>query len=151
APPVEQVTTSLLVTGPYSLRRNLAGGMPFARAVDVAQAGQAAAGMRHVLSGGREAIVGTVREDRRALGWARATSGNACAFCQMLAGRGAVYARESADFEALGSCGCTAEPVYSESSAWPPGAREARERWDEAKARAADEDVDAAVMFRRLV
>ena len=106
------VTTSLLVTGPLSIKRAMGRGVPIRRAVDVAQAASSAAAMRHVLDGGRRTITDTVRADRQALGWARVTSGNSCPFCSLLAGRGAVYGEASADFEAHDGCSCSAEPVY---------------------------------------
>lgn len=107
-----RIETSMLVTGPASLRNNLAKAMPLRRAVDIAQSRSAAAAMRHVLDGGRQTLVQAVRDDDRAVGWERVTSGKACAFCLMLAGRGAVYGADSADFEAHDGCSCSAEPVY---------------------------------------
>jgi hypothetical protein len=47
-----------------------------------------------VLAGGRMTITGAVQHDRRALGWARSTSGEPCTFCRMLASRGPVYKSE---------------------------------------------------------
>lgn len=66
-----------------------------------------------VLAGGRMTITGAVDRDRQALGWARATSGDPCTFCRMLASRGPVYKSEkSADFEAHDHDACMPEPVY---------------------------------------
>jgi len=66
-----------------------------------------------VLSGGRMTITNAVNADRKALGWARATSGDPCTFCRMLASRGPVYKSEkSADFEAHDHDACMPEPVY---------------------------------------
>lgn len=108
--------TSLLVTGPYSLRAALAKGVPFDRANETAQARAAAAGMRHALNGSRATILGSLTRDRNAIGWARATSGKACAFCLSKAGR-----RMSSDavFQAHDHCACTAEPVYRRDAAFP--------------------------------
>jgi hypothetical protein len=113
ADPVDRarLATSMLVTGPISIRSNL-GRLTLSAAADLALARSASAGMRHVLNGGRETITATIQADRRAVGYERVTSGNACAFCSMLEGRGAVYSEESAGFEAHDGCGCTAEPVY---------------------------------------
>lgn len=105
------LTTSMLVTGPISIRGNL-GRMTLAKAVDVAEGRTSSAAMRHVLNGGRETITKTIQADGRAVGYQRVTSGNACEFCSMLADRGPVYGKESADFAAHDRCGCTAEPVY---------------------------------------
>lgn len=106
------LATSMLVTGVISLRSNLARAMPLAAALDIAEARSAAAGMRHVLNGGRETITGSVRADPRARGWQRVTSANACTFCATLAGRGAVFSEDSVDFAAHDGCGCGAEPIY---------------------------------------
>jgi len=66
-----------------------------------------------ILNGGRRTIIDAIHADPKALGYARVTSGDPCAFCRMLAGRGPVYKTEkSANFEPHGSCGCVGEPVY---------------------------------------
>lgn len=108
----DEVTTSLLVTGPVSVKNAMSRGIPLVRAMSVAEAASAASAMRHAMDGGRDTILATTQADERARGWERVASGNACAFCQMLAGRGAVYGEASADFESHDGCGCTAEPVY---------------------------------------
>lgn len=109
---VDALKTSMLVTGPVSLRSNF-GRMTLDRAMSIAEGRSSAAAMRHALNGGRETITGTITADPKARGYQRVTSGNACDFCSMLADRGAVYGAESADFEAHDRCGCTAEPVYA--------------------------------------
>lgn len=43
----------------------------------------------------------------------RITSGTACAFCRMLAGRGAVYSENTGRFQAHDHCACTAEPDFT--------------------------------------
>lgn len=105
------LATSMLVTGPVSIRSNLTR-MTMAAATDIAESRVAGAAMRHTLNAGRETITSSIRADRRALGYQRIASGNACAFCSMLADRGAVYGENSASFEAHDRCGCTAEPVF---------------------------------------
>lgn len=106
------LSTSMLVTGPVSLRSNF-GRVPIERALQIAEGRSADAGMRHALNGGRETITQTVKADPKARGYQRVTSGNACEFCSMLAGRGGVYGAASADFEAHDRCGCSAEPIYA--------------------------------------
>lgn len=110
--PDAEVSTSLLVTGPLSVKRAMSRGIPLARAMAVAEAASAASAMRHAMNGGRQTITDTLAADPASAGYERVASGNACAFCQLLAGRGAVYSAESADFESHDGCGCTAEPVY---------------------------------------
>lgn len=74
---------------------------------------------RHVLDGGRGTLTESVRGDRQALGYARVTAGKPCAFCAMLAGRGAVYKESTAKFEAHDHCACTVEPRYRRDAALP--------------------------------
>lgn len=145
---VKAVTTSLLVTGPWSVKTAMTRGVQLARAADVAQARTAAAGMRHALDGGRDTLLDTVAADPKALGWARVASGNACAFCAMVASRGPEYkSEESANFEAHDGCQCGAEPVYQADAAWPPNSQRYRDLWDE-HASGADNPLNA---FRRAL
>jgi hypothetical protein len=132
--PDSQLAVSMLVTGPGTVRGALGRGLPLARAVELGMTMSAAAAMRHALNGGRDTIVESVRADRRALGWARATSGRACHFCAMLASRGPVYSEDTSGFRAHDHCSCTAEPVYRPDADWPAGARRYREIWNEATA-----------------
>ncbi|MBJ8342785.1 hypothetical protein JGU71_28235 [Antrihabitans sp. YC3-6] len=50
-------------------------------------------------------------DDPKASGWQRQSSGG-CTFCQMLAGRGAVYSAKHADFASHDNCNCTAIPAF---------------------------------------
>jgi len=136
AVPAEQIATSMLVTGPVSLRRQLARGVPFARAESVAQAEAAASAMRHTLNGGRETVLRTMDRDDRSVGWARATGGASCSFCALLAGRGPVYREETVYFEAHDRCSCSAEPVYRDQGrdSWPDGSAQYRQLYDEVAA-----------------
>lgn len=79
---------------------------------------------RHMLDGGRETLLASVRADRRARGWARVTSAEPCEFCAMLASRGAVYTASSGVFQAHDHCACSLEPVYRHAQEWPAGSRE---------------------------
>lgn len=102
---VKALTTSMLVTGPVTVKSALARGVLLDRAVEAAQTRTAAAAMRHVLDGGRQTITDTLEADPAAHGWARATSGKACGFCSMLASRGPAYKGEdTARFEAHDGC-----------------------------------------------
>lgn len=68
---------------------------------------------RLVLNGGRDAVVASTGADARAAGWRRVTSGGACDFCQLLAGRGPAYkSGRTAEFLAHDHCACSAEPVF---------------------------------------
>jgi hypothetical protein len=92
-----------------------------------------------VLSGGRMTLLRSVEADPRTIGWGRVTSGDPCAFCRMLAGRGPAYgSKRSADFEAHDSCACTAEPSYEGSEPSAQAVQYQRE-WKAAQAQAAKE------------
>lgn len=109
-PDLEALTTSLLVTGPLSIKRAMTRGVPLARALATAERASSAAAMRHTLDGGRRTILDTVRTDPDARGWQRVASGNACKFCNLLDGK--FHLKETADFPAHDGCSCSQEPVY---------------------------------------
>lgn len=145
--PRSKVATSLIVTGVAPVRAGLARARPRAKLLDIARARSAGAGMRHALDGGRETILETVRNDPDALGWARAASGNACAFCAMLASRGPVFSDGSGDFQAHDHCNCGVEPVYRHDADWPSGSRAYADIYAQAKA----DDGDTLANFRQAL
>jgi hypothetical protein len=59
----------------------------------------------------RDTITSNTRRDPRAVGWRR-IAGGGCQFCNMLAGRGAVYTDATAHFASHPHCRCSAEPVF---------------------------------------
>lgn len=144
-----QLRISMLVNGPISMKNALQRGVPLSTAAANAAANSAGAAMRLALNGGRDTVLATVAEDRRALGWARAASGGACAFCAMLASRGPVYSERTVDFEAHSHCACAAEPVYRDDAGWPAGSERYREIWDEATEGLSG--TDATNAFRRAL
>lgn len=90
---------------------------------NVAAAGMAVA--RHVEMAGREAMIRSVELDRRALAWARVLTGrDNCAFCAMLASRGAVYTSERAALYRRDGrryhdgCDCLVVPIFDRRD-WP--------------------------------
>ncbi|MFV0315453.1 MAG: hypothetical protein ACK5O2_00630 [Microthrixaceae bacterium] len=117
------IATSLTVTGPVKVKQALAAGRTQAMAMDMGAAQSASAGMRQAMAGGRQQVTEMVRQDPRSSGYARVTSGNACAFCVTLSARGAVYGRDGADFQAHDHCSCAAEPTYRSDAALPPSVR----------------------------
>ena len=140
------VETSLMVTGPVRIERARRQGLDVGRAATVALAETARAAQMHSLRGGRDQLMSAVQSDSRALGWARVTSGNACAFCALLAGRGAAYRGEdTAGFEAHAGCSCTAEAVYSRTQALPASSQQYADLYAEA-ARGEPDQLNA---FRR--
>lgn len=61
---------------------------------------------------GRATVIDAVREDRRATAWARSAALGACAFCRLLAARGAVYKQDTVGFRAHDGCHCMTIPVF---------------------------------------
>jgi len=108
---VARARTSLQVTGYVTTERLRA--LKHADPAKVALVGVSGAVTRHVLDGGRETLLASVRRDRRARGWARVTSAEPCEFCAMLASRGAVYRETSGPFQSHDHCACGLEPDYS--------------------------------------
>lgn len=114
APPIprEKVATVLTATCKARLKAAAARGLTGQQAMANAFVSSTGAASRLVLEGGRETVRRTAIEDPAARGWQRITTGRSCSFCNMLAGRGAVYREASSDFQAHDHCGCTAAPVY---------------------------------------
>ncbi|KWT60619.1 hypothetical protein ADL21_18310 [Streptomyces albus subsp. albus] len=115
---------------------------------------------REALRAGRDLIDRASRQDRRVVGWARVTDGNPCAFCAMLASRGAIYTsrataagggrrkpagspdgrrranrRPPVALEDLtryhNGCHCQTVPVYSRNDFMTPQARDYDRQWQE--------------------
>ena len=129
---LEAVKTSLIVTGPVALKKSTANGVPFSVSVPNAQTMTLGAAGRHVQQGGWDMLDSGVRSDDQAQGWARVASGDACAFCLMLAGRGPVYkSEETVAFEAHDHEACGLEPVF-ENYQWNSTAQRAAEAWQTA-------------------
>ncbi|HSV92146.1 MAG TPA: hypothetical protein VLH81_03680 [Desulfobacterales bacterium] len=129
-PEPERIAASLRATGLAGTVRAVAGGQSMEAARRSGFVALAGAAGSLVLDGGRETITESAARDRVARGWQRVTGSDPCAFCQMLASRGAAYrGGETAAFEAHDHCACSAEIAYS-GSALPPGAAQSRERWN---------------------
>lgn len=120
--PVEQVATSLKVTGPYTAKHLVALNDP--QAAEKTFVRLAGSLQRLVLAGGRNTIFRNVEEDRAALGWMRVThSKNPCSFCRLLATRGPVYKTEAAaSFKPHDHCNCEPEAVFSRETKLYPSA-----------------------------
>ncbi|WP_407563318.1 hypothetical protein [Streptomyces sp. 184] len=85
---------------------------PIGTRLEQAQKKAAAVAQKLVTDQGRGTVVGAVRRDRQAVGYARAAALGACAFCKMLATRGMVYQRDTASFRAHDGCHCGVVPVF---------------------------------------
>lgn len=68
---------------------------------------------RKVLDVDADTITSASVKDKRSVGWSRLTDAGACAFCRMLADRGAVYTGASVRFASHDHCGCTAMPMFN--------------------------------------
>lgn len=110
--PAAQVATALRVTTIVAAKRAATAGLGAREAMAQAFVQSSGAATRLVLDAGRDTVRGSLATDPRGVGWQRITSGHACQFCAMLAGRGAVYAADTADFASHDHCSCSAEPVY---------------------------------------
>lgn len=90
-----------------------------------------------VMNAGRNELIAAIEADREAKGWARVTKPGACAFCLMLATRGAVYKSEkTANFRAHvpkngrgGFCQCTVQPLFGTHFEAAAHVREAKALW----------------------
>lgn len=62
----------------------------------------------------RDTVVRSLAADPRAKGWSRQTTGKSCRFCVMIAGRGAVYSAQTANFSSHNHCDCIAVPRWGD-------------------------------------
>lgn len=136
---LDQASTSLLYTGPITLRRQLARGNTLITALNVARALTGAALFRHTANAGRGLIFETSQRDTKSLGYARVTDGKPCYFCAMLASRGAVYkSRDTAGAGPRGAanryhdgCGCTVQAIYGTDAQIPGSSAKYDALWRE--------------------
>ena len=123
--PVEQVATSLKVTGPYTAKHLVALNDP--QAAEKTFVRLAGSLQRLVSLGGNNTVLRNVEEDRVAIGWMRVThSKNPCTFCRLLATRGPVYKSEKTAlatfFRKHDHCQCSIEAVYRPDTKLYPSA-----------------------------
>lgn len=122
-------------TGVAVFKRAIAMGRSPEEALQIAGVTLSGSISRLVLSGGRDAILGNVREDRKAVGWARLTDKDPCAWCSMLASRGPVYrSRKTAEFAAHDHCACMPVPAWNRDEAWLQHSRDLYEQWQKVTA-----------------
>lgn len=128
-----RVVTSLRVTGPVAFKRSVAlYGSPERARLTMADT-LAAAAARQALAGDRDTVMRTVENSDAIVGWRRVTDGDPCAFCALLASRGAVYSKATADFHAHDGDGCTPEPLYAQEDE-PASVLALQEQWRQATA-----------------
>jgi hypothetical protein len=123
---------SLNSTGPAYLKHQAARGVDEEAAKRNGLVVASGSASRQVLNGGRAATLTLVDADSKALGWARMTDGDPCAFCALLASRGPVYRSEaSAGFSAHDHCACVPVAVYSRTAPWPGDAAVYRKLYED--------------------
>lgn len=131
-PSDDQLETSLRVMGPVAFKKHMAttdDPVSSQRVMESQLAGTAAS---RSLDGDRDSFMETFRERPQLVGWRRVARPGACAFCQMLASRGAVYSKETADFQAhTPNCRCFPSALYAHEDD-PADVVALRERWDQA-------------------
>lgn len=86
-----RAATALRVTGPVEWKRHLAATGDEAGARQVMATTLAGSAQRLALAGDRDTVAATVRDSDVVVGWRRQVDADPCAFCAMLASRGAVY------------------------------------------------------------
>ncbi|MFB9368752.1 hypothetical protein [Kitasatospora albolonga] len=103
----------------------------FRRDADSVDSGTA---IKHALDGGRGVLADHIRRDPRAVGWQRVAGPGCCAFCAMLAARGAVY--ETKWTAGVGRsfhphCACQVEPVFTRGTLPPLQSQVYAKAWRE--------------------
>lgn len=103
-----RIEKSLTATGLVGTVRALSVGKSTEAAMAVGFVRFSGSLSRLAMTGGRDTILESVQASRRAVGYSRITSGNACSFCSGLAGE----ASAPDAFAAHDHCSCTAEPTF---------------------------------------
>lgn len=118
-PPDEQVNNSLRWAtkdlwprDPDDPKTTEAQKQPMDVRLDAAEKKAEAVAQKLVVDQGRGTVQNAVRQDRMAVGYARAAALGACAFCKLLASRGMVFKQDTAGFRAHDGCNCAAIPVW---------------------------------------
>ncbi len=111
-PPALQVVTVARVTSVVAVKRSMTAGATLALAGERAFVLASGDLSRLALAGGRSTVTRSAVAEPRVVGWRRVLSTPSCKFCQLLAGRGAVYREDTVRFRAHGHCDCGAEEVY---------------------------------------
>ncbi|MDX3324762.1 hypothetical protein PV405_08785 [Streptomyces sp. ME02-6979-3A] len=118
-PPDEQVDNSLRWAtkdiwprDPEDPKTTEAQRAPLEARLEAAEKKAEAVVQKLVTDQGRGTVQAAVRQDRMAVGYARAAALGACAFCRMLATRGMTYKQDTAGFRAHDGCNCGVIPVF---------------------------------------
>ena len=116
---VEEIRAALGATTRGTVYKSLAAGQTFETVMRNTLVNVSGTVSRDVLAGGRDTITGEVQRDPRAMGYARITGAAPCAFCALLASRGAIYLSAESAGQIEGqemdwhvNCGCGIEVSY---------------------------------------
>ncbi|MFG2618036.1 hypothetical protein ACGFXC_10450 [Streptomyces sp. NPDC048507] len=144
----QQLANALRVVGPVAFKQHMAktGDVTGARRAMAERLG--GAGQRLSMEGSRNTVLETVRQrPQQIAGWRRVTSGSPCAFCSMVASRGAAYGSEArAHFAAHDNDRCSVSAVYRREPE-PPEVQRLEAAWREATR--GESGKDALNAFRR--
>lgn len=144
----ELLKVVLDATGIAAFKRAISLGKTPEEALQIAGVALSGSVSRLVLGGGRDAILGNVREDRQAVGWARITDKDPCDWCAMLSSRGPVYrTKQTAKFQAHDHCACMPVPAWNRDEAWLQHSKDLYEQWQ--KTTAGHSGADARRAWRR--
>ncbi len=147
--PEEDVKASLAIEADYNTKRQMPG--PEDELMRKALIRSTGAAVRQAINGSR-GVTRNLTRDRRVLGYARVTDLDPCAFCALLASRGAVFTKGSFDksdpeftphpdatknlpkgfsdvSKVHNSCRCTLRPIYTRSASFDEAATYWRNAW----------------------
>jgi hypothetical protein len=148
--PTSDAALSLTITGNYNVKAQMPG--PEDELMANGRTNSAGASVRHAMNGGRNVVEHLMSQDRKVVGYARVTDADPCAFCALLASRGAVYGQGSfikgnKRFKANPNgakdlpdtwtparthdhCRCFLRPVYAKAQAMDAEAKFYRDQWE---------------------
>lgn len=147
-----EVAQSLTIEASYNTKAQMPG--PEDELMSAARVRSSQAAVRQAMNGGRSVTNEVMKTDKKVIGYARVTDEDPCAFCALLASRGAVYGKGSfigsdkkftANEDAArdlpagwtnvakvhNNCRCHLRPVYSKKSLWDAGAQHFLDVWNE--------------------
>lgn len=112
--PQEQLDALLHSQAVASIKSSTAMGAPVVATMNRVLSTTSLSMVRVVRDRSREYVRQTALTDDRLGGWQRVGTGDTCAFCRMLVGRGAVYSEASVRFASHTNCNCEVQPSYSD-------------------------------------
>jgi hypothetical protein len=134
---LDQVRTSLRVTGPVAFKQAVTAGQDPAQAVRTMATRLSGSASRLTLAGDRDTLHATAFAREGIVGYRRVLGGPGCGFCAMLASRGAVYLTEASAARAKDGtryhdhCRCTPVPLYAHEDE-PADVRALQRQWQRA-------------------